>query len=201
MNAKNNRVNHDFQIVHFLVGSCHTPDGAYALLCDLHEDRTNALNQLEPAELRTQAKMLRANRVIEQNQDQADVLLARAEVAEIDGWRECNERNIAAAKAELAFIEKCMATIDPHRKWRDLPLPEAHEAAQREEWAVELLRRAENFLLTQGTIPADEFNTMRCHPDFEKLIYPEVTRISEEIKGNRFVPSQSHVVALLAAPE
>ena len=47
MNAKNHKQNTNFQIVYFLVGSCHTPDGAYALLCELREERLLATNSYE----------------------------------------------------------------------------------------------------------------------------------------------------------
>ena len=39
MISKNHRQNHDFQILYFLIGSCHTPDAAYALCQELREER------------------------------------------------------------------------------------------------------------------------------------------------------------------
>jgi hypothetical protein len=176
MHAKNNRQNHDFQIAYFLAGDCHTPDGAYALLCDLKEDRENALGLVESAQLREQAKRLRAQKLLAST-DEADQLEGRADISEIEALAATTRRNVAAAKAELATIEKCMEILQPMRLYRHLSDAQAHEAAQRVEWKFELIRRAENFLMTQGTIPADHFNTMRLHPDFKSDILPALANV------------------------
>ena len=183
MHAKNNRLNHDFQIAYFLAGDCHTPDGAYALLCDLKEDRTNALALVESTQLREKAKRIRAERKLEST-DEAEVLEAQADLSEIAAVEETVRRNIAAARAELETIEKCIAVLQPMRAYKHLPDPQAHEAAQREEWKLELIRRAENFLMTQGTIPADHFNTMRLHPDFKSDILPALANVKTLVIGN-----------------
>ncbi|MGE0528922.1 MAG: hypothetical protein AB7G93_08475 [Bdellovibrionales bacterium] len=178
MHYKTNRLNHDFQIAYFIAGSCHTPDAAYGILCDLREDRNNALKMFEGAKLREEARRVRARKKLE-SQDEADRLEARADLADIEAMKESTRMNYEAAVAELAFIEKCMAVIQPHRKFKHLPDPEAHEAAQREEWKYELIHRAENFLLTSGTIPPDHFTTMRQHPDFQSEIWPAIQEIRE----------------------
>ena len=98
MHAKNNRVNKNFQILHFLAGSCHTPDGAYSLLKDLQEDREMALSQIESNELKKQAKIIRAHRLIA-SEDAADQLEGKAELAEINNNRQFANRNI---KLDLA---------------------------------------------------------------------------------------------------
>jgi hypothetical protein len=69
-----------------------------------------------------------------------------------------------------------MARIQPYRQYAHLPDAEAHEACQREEWRLELEARAQNYLLTAGTIPADHFATMRQHPDFSSHIMPAIHR-------------------------
>ncbi|MEM0174124.1 MAG: hypothetical protein QXI16_06445, partial [Sulfolobaceae archaeon] len=48
-----------------------------------------------------------------------------------------------------------------------------------EEWKWELLSRAENFLLSQGMIPPDHFDTMRHHPAFKTEILPVIMEITE----------------------
>lgn len=201
MHSKTNRENHNFQILHFLVGGCHTVDGAYALLCDLLESRSDALAFSKATALRSQAKARRAALVIERNDDEIAVLDARADLAEVEATRETGERCVAAAIAEIAFIKDCMERLESHRKFKALSLPEAHEMAQREEWCGELIRRGENFLVTQGTIPADEFNTMRCHPDFDSVIYPALNLVKGDIKAGKFVLNHSQVSALLPAPD
>ena len=67
-----------------------------------------------------------------------------------------------------------MAELEPQRKYKHLPLLEATEAAQPEEWALEFKHRAENYLLSIGTIPADQLEAMRKHPDFDAVILPHI---------------------------
>lgn len=173
MHAKNNRVNKNFQIAYFLAGSCHTPDGAYSLLKDLQEDREMALGQLESCELRQQAKIVKAQRMIDSGEPEL-VLEGQADLAEIKNSEIFSKRNIKAAYEELDFINKCIDKIQPHRCFKNLPDPEAHEAAQYNEWKMELIDRAENYLLTVGTIPTDHFTTMRQHPAFATEILPAI---------------------------
>ena len=173
MNAKNNRRNHNFQIRHFLAGSCHTPDGAYALLCDLLEDRELSLAEAAAHALRTEARTIRARRRCE-DEDEAEQLEGQAELAEIQAHAVLVERNIAGARAEVACIRDCMADLAERRRFAHLPDPEAHEAAQHDEWLLELIHRAQNHLATTGTIPPDQFSTMRQHPAFEAAILPAI---------------------------
>ncbi len=194
MHSKTNRTNHDFQIVHFLVGACHTADGAYALLCDLHEDRDNALKSFEASHLREKAKILRANKVLNNSTDEAEKLEARADIVEIEALSATVARNLAAAKAELTTIETCMARIEHLRRFKHLPAAQAHEAAQADEWKFELINRAENHILTTGRIPTDHFATMRMHPAFESDIYPAVRNIETAIlqgKAGDYVTTKS----------
>ena len=201
--GKNNRRNHDFQIQAFLVGSCHTPDGAYSLLCDLREDRSDALAQAKAGALRTEAKIVRARRQLACT-DEAERLEAQADIAEIEAMHETLEKNLAAARAELAFIDACIAKLQPHRRFAHLPDPEAHEAAQRDEWRLELEYRAQNFLLTAGTIPHDHFASMRQHPDFESYLLPAIERIRGELAEGRMdfrLGNTEPVAALLRGPD
>lgn len=176
MHYQTNRVNHDFQIKYFIAGSCHTPDAAYAILCDLKENRSDAIKSFEASKLREKAKRIRAQRLIDSN-DEADQLEGQADIVEIDAMSETVEKNLAAAIAELKTIQSYMDALEPHRIYAHLPLPEAHEAAQQEEWKLELMHRAENSLLTTGTIPADHFVTMRMHPEFKSAILPRIEEI------------------------
>lgn len=173
---KTNRVNHDFQIVHFLAGSCHTPDGAYALMRDLQEDRSDAIKHVKASKLREAAKRIRAERLL-QSEDPAVRLEGEADIAEIDGSLETFERNYTAAIAELEFISLCIERLQPLRKYAHLPDAQSHEAAQQEEWRLELIRRAENYLITTGTISTDHYATMRMHPEFASSILPAIVEI------------------------
>lgn len=177
MHYKTNRLNHDFQIAYFIAGSCHTPDAAYAILHDLKEDRANAIKVFEATKLREQAKIMAAHHTIENSRNQIEVLNARADLLEIQAMEETTKANYDAAVAELAFIEKCIEKVQPLRKYSHLSDSEAFEAAQRDEWKYDLIHKAENFLVTSGTIPTDHFATMRMHPDFTTDILPAIDNV------------------------
>ena len=184
MNSKNNRRNHDFQIAYFLAGSCHTYDSAYSLLCDLKEEREMALAQLESSNLRQQAQIIKANKMIN-SENEDEQLEGKAIIADINNNKKFAESNINAAIKELEFINKCIEKIQPLRKYSNLPDDEAHEAIQCEEWRLELINRIENSLLATGQISIDEFSTLRKHPEFTTHILPEIDRIKDIIsKGD-----------------
>jgi len=200
MHYKTNRLNHDFQLAYFLAGSCKTPDAAWSLLCDQAEDRETALKTVRAGQLREKAKRLKAEAIIASDAPEWEKLEAEADVVELDAMMEMNQRNIAGAEAELAMIHKLQARLEPLRKYAHLPAAEAHEAAQAEEWKLELIYRAENFMLTQGAIPADHFDTMRMHPAFKTEIFPAIETLNrrvEEAKRNK----QSLISVLPDAPE
>lgn len=187
MNSQNNRRNHNFQIENFLAGSCHTPDGAYALLCDLRDDRKDSLAQAEVGALRTKAKIIRAERSLD-SLDEAERLEAQADIEEIKAHEETLQKNIEAARAELKFINECIEKVQPHRRFSHLSDPEAHEAAQHDEWRHELEYRAVNFLLTAGTIPHDHFASMRQHPDFHEHILPHIEKAKALMSSGNVEP-------------
>ena len=182
MNSKPHRNNCNFQLKHFMAGSCHTPDGAWALLYDQKIDIGVKIEHTKAQGLRRQAKMMAAQAVLDDpNSTEVERLNAEADILEcnsvIEGW----SKNLQAAENEYAYICKLMGELEPLRKYGHLPLLEANEAMQQEEWLGELKTRAENFLLTAGTIPHDHLNTMRCHPDFETEIVPHIEAISAKV--------------------
>lgn len=182
MNSKPHRNNCDFQLKHFMAGSCHTPDGAWALLYDQKIDIGVKIEHTKAQGLRRQAKMMAAEAVLaDPNSTEVQRLNAEADMLEcnsvIEGW----SKNLQAAENEYAYICKLMDELEPLRKYKHLPLLEANEAMQREEWLGELKTRAENFLLTAGTIPHDHLNTMRCHPDFEAEIVPHIEAVTMKV--------------------
>jgi len=194
MHYKTNRLNHDFQIAYFIAGSCHTPDAAYAILCDLRDDRANALKTHAAGKLREKAKRLRAEKML-MSDDEATRLEGQADLTEADAMADTAIACYDAAVAELAMIERCMAAVETHRKFAHLPLPKAHEAAQSEEWKLELIHRAENHLLTTGTIATDHFATMRLHPEFHSSILPainEIRRLMGEPGGQGLLLNNPH---------
>lgn len=180
MHYKTNRLNHDFQIAYFLAGSCQTADAAYALLNDLKEDRSNAIKMFEAHKLREQAKIGRAQRILASDTaDEFEKLEAQADLSEIGAMSETTRNNYNAAVAELEFIEKCQAALLPFRKYAHLPDPIAHEAAQQEEWKLQLVHTAESFMLSGGAIPHDHWSTMRMHPEFSTGILPAIEKTKQ----------------------
>lgn len=197
MHYKTNRLNHDFQIAYFIAGSCQTPDAAFSILCDLEEDRSNALNSFGAHSKRDQAKIKRSEAKIAELKTQvcanefdreaieADILDAEADIEEMRALAGTTQRNYDAALAELAFIQKCKEALQPLRKFAHLPDAEAHEAAQHEEWKLQLIHTAENHLLAGHAIPPDHFATMRMHPSFTSEILPGVDRLTEVLTAAR----------------
>lgn len=182
MISKNHHQNTNFQILYFLAGSCHTPDAAYCLLLDLREERDRAIKSYQVSKIKEKAKIIRINRLIN-SEDEADRLDGEAQLLEIKNNIEQGEILYKAAVDELAFIDECLAKIKPYCKYKDLPDDEACQAMQQEEWKLELIHRAENELLTTGTISAEQFNNMRMHPEFQTVIFPQVNNIVETLKN------------------
>lgn len=182
MNSKPHRTNANFQLKHFMAGSCHTPDGAWALLYEQRLDISVKIEHTKAQGLRRQARMMEAEAVLENPAStQIERLNAEADLLECNSAIEAWSKNLEAAENEHAYISKLMDDLEPLRKYKHLPLLEANEAMQREEWLGELKTRAENFLLTAGTIPHDHLNTMRCHPDFEAEIVPHIEAITMKV--------------------
>jgi hypothetical protein len=185
MNSKPHRNNSDFQLKYFLAGSCTTPDGAWCLLYGQMIDREQVVNDIEAHTIKRQVKKLKAQKVIDsETSDAIEKLEAQAELIELKNGQYIFDMNAEAARQELATIKKLMAEIEPFRKYAHLSVLEASEASQQEEWLGELKLRAENFLMTQGSIPHDHLNTMRCHPDFKMELVPYIQNIFIQMSKN-----------------
>lgn len=180
---KTHRQNHNFQIAYFIAGSCHTPDGAYAILQDLRDDRVAALANYEVSVLRQEAKKISLREIISGSRTTVvQKTNAQADLQEIENNETTGEVLHDAAVDELKFIDKCIAAIQPLRKYAHLPDPESHEAAQKEEWKLELIHRAENSMITTGTVSPADFATMRMHPEFTTEIFPRIKEIQASLK-------------------
>lgn len=177
---KTNRLNHDFQIRHFLAGSCFTADAAYGLMCDLEDDRVMALNAAKVSSLRSEAMKLRIDARI-RSKDAADAIEAQADILEYELSQDLSNRNIAAAEAELKTIRDLKMQLEPLRRFAHLPLAQAHEAAQQEEWKLHLLYTAQNMMMSQGSISHDYIGTMRQHPEFESAMLPLIDTWRAEV--------------------
>ena len=177
MISKFHKQNTNFQIAYFLAGACHTPDGAYILLRELREERQAAVDNYKVQELKDKAKEIRANKLLQG--DEAEKLEGQAELLELENNKKTGEVLYQAALDEITFIDKCLVAIEPLRVYKNLSDGEANEAAQWNEWKFELMRRAENLMLTTGGISPDQFTTMRMHPDFQTEILPRINEIKK----------------------
>lgn len=178
MNSNPHRNNSDFQLRHFLAGSCFTPDGAWMLMYGQMIDREAVIKSCEAQRIRRDAKIMDAQAVInDPHVSQTDKMRAQADIIEADAHYYTWSTNLEAAKMELATIKQLMAELEPHRKYAHLPLLEANEAAQRDEWLGEFKNRVENFMFSTGTIPEDHLRAMRNHPDFQSALLPHIQEV------------------------
>jgi Zn-dependent M16 (insulinase) family peptidase len=182
MVSKFHKQNTDFQIAYFLAGSCHTPDAAYILLKELQEERQRAVDNYQVQKIKDKAKELRAKEKLN-SKDEAERLEAEAELLELENNRKTGKVLYDAAVDEITFIDHAIAAIEPLRKYKDLPDEQVNELVQREEWLYELKERAENYMLTMGTIPADHLSTMRQHPDFKKELVPYIKTLRQALSA------------------
>jgi hypothetical protein len=180
MHSAPHRNNSDFQLRYFIANNCHTADIAW---CVLYEQKLDIFTKLEATKaklVRRKAKKLEINKKLK-SASEIDRLNAQADLIDWESGEGMLEMAIKGAEQELATIESIMAELEPQRKYGHLPVLEASQAAQREEWLLEFKRRTENYLLSIGTIPEDQLNAMRNHPDFEAEIVPHVKQVSYQI--------------------
>jgi len=177
--------NSNFQIRNFLAGKCHTADEAHRMLCELYEERDVAIKNAEATDLRTQAKVLRAELAVRDSTTEADKLEAKADLVEVNAFKIQGMAVLAQAIRERDYIQSLLDEVQPFRKYGHLPDEEAHQLIQEEEWKIELMWRAENFLTSQGTIPHDHLSTMRLHPSFEAELMPYVQQLSNKLESRQ----------------
>jgi hypothetical protein len=182
MLTKNHKQNTNFQIAYFLAGSCHTPDAAYALLLDLREERQAAVDNYHVCQIRDAAKELKAKKLLEST-DEVDKLNGEADMLELSNNRRTSLVLFKAASEEIEFINRCIAALQPLRRYAHLSDQEANEAVQDQEWKLELLHRAENALITTGNVPVDHFATMRMHPAFQAEIMPRIKEMTAMLQS------------------
>lgn len=180
MHSAPHRNNSDFQLRYFIANNCHTADVAW---CVLYEQKLDIFTKLEATKANLVRRKVRKLEIDEKLQSTNEIDRLNAQADLID-WESCEgmlEMAIKGAEQELTTIESLMAELEPQRKYGHLPVLEASQAAQREEWLLEFKRRTENYLLSIGTIPEDQLNAMRNHPDFEAEIVPHVKQVSYQI--------------------
>jgi len=199
MHAAPHRNNSDFQLRHFIAGSCHTADGAWAILYNQKLDIEIKLATTKAQILRREVRRVELSSRVPNND--LETKLIEADWIEFRSTDGLLELAIEGAERELETIKSLMDEYAPHRKYGHLPVLEATEAVQREEWLLEFKNRVENYLLTQGTIPHDQIEAMRQHPDFESKIIPHIKTMMISISQAKYsveaiVGNESRVLRL-----
>jgi len=184
MHSSPHRNNSDFQLRYFMANNCHTADIAWCVMYEQKLDIQIKLESTKAKLLRRKARLLEIERELE-SPDPIKQLNAQADLIEWQSGDGMIEMAILGAEQELATITSIMDELEPQRKYADLPILEAAQAAQREEWMLEFQRRTENYLLSIGTIPEDQLNAMRSHPDFESNLVPFITETINKIGVNK----------------
>ena len=185
MNNHPHRNNSDFQLRHFIAGGCHTADGAWNVLYEQMLDVQIKLEHTKAQVLRREARRLDLEQSLKSSElTPSDMLRVKADLMDWQSAEGLNELAIAGAERELATIKSLMAELEPHRKYGHLPLLEATEAAQRDEWREEFKSRIETYLISQGTIPEDQLRAMRNHPDFMTDLVTHIRRVSAMLESS-----------------
>ncbi len=149
-------------------------------------DLESKLRHADAQRLKREAKIAAAEETLtDESAPKSARLEAQAAIIEANADVPVWEMNLQAARDELATVEQLMSELEPFRKYAHMPLLQANEACQREEWLLELQERAENFMISHGHIPHDQLQNMRYHPDFEARIVPHIQMIAENLKASR----------------
>lgn len=158
--------------------------GAWSILYGQKIDIESKLANQDVQRLRREAKIAESKAVLSNAfSTEADKLNAEADIMECNSNVAIWLLNWDAARVELNTINTLMAELEPMRKYSHLPVLESTEACQQEEWKLELMARAENHMLSCGTIPAEELRFMRNHPEFLTEIAPHIERLNYEISN------------------
>lgn len=177
MHSAPHRNNSDFQLRHFVAGSCYTADGAWSLLYNQLLDIQIKHAHTKANLIRRKAKGLELDKQLAEAVTEIDKLKIEADLLDFQSGDGLLELALAGAEKELETIKSLMAELEPQRQYAHLPLLEATEAMQRLEWLGEFKSRVENYLLTQGTIPQDQLEAMRKHPDFKNVLVPHINQV------------------------
>jgi hypothetical protein len=167
-----------------MANNCHTADVAWCLMYEQKLDMQIKLNSTKANLLRRKARKIEIEERLSSSKE-SDRLLAQADLMEFESNNGLLELAIEGAESELETITKIMEELEPQREFGHLPILEASQAAQRKEWLLEFQRRTENYLMSIGTIPEDQLNAMRSHPDFETQIVPYVQLTMSKINESK----------------
>ena len=168
--------NSNFQIEAWIAGKAHTAWEKYRLLCNQLENRQMALAQVEAAAIRQKAQVAKLNH-LKTIGIEWEVLEVEANLLEAASNREVGDRCIESARQEVEFIKSLIAQLEPQleaTRVNGYTDQQMFQHNQSDEWAAELLHRAENHYISRifGGFPPDQIDAMRSHPQFETKILP-----------------------------
>jgi len=173
---------------------------------ELYEDRDVSIKNAEASKLRSEAKRKRAQHIIDSEANEVEKLEAQADLVELVAFEDQGKAVLEAAIKERDYIQSLIDKIQPYRKFPHLSDYDAAQAAQSEEWKLELIWRAENFLASTGSIPSDHLSTMRLHSAWEQEILPAIQKIQHTMlegtkTGNPYLPVHQPGIPLLTFNE
>jgi hypothetical protein len=176
--------NSQTQIRAWIVNKAHTPWEKYRLLCNQLENRKQALSQVEASEKRRQARLAEF-KYLQEHGTEWEKLEAEAEILEAEAGRELSNSCIEAARQEVEFIELLIQELEPDLEATRISGyddQQMFQFIQEEEWARELIHRAENHYISRifGGFPAEQIDAMRSHPQFESHILPALKQMHRE---------------------
>jgi hypothetical protein len=176
--------NSNLQIQAWIANKAHTIWEKYRLLCNQLENRKQALGQVKASEKRRQAKLAKFA-YLQEHGTKWEKLEAEAEMLEAEAGQSLSESCIQAAQQEVEFIESLIKQLEPQLERDRIPGysdEQMFQHCQEEEWAKELLHRAENYYISRifGGFPPEQIDAMRSHPQFESRILPELKQMHRE---------------------
>ena len=133
MHSAPHRNNSDFQLRHFIAGSCYTADGAWALLYNQLLDIQIKHEHTRANVVRRKIKALEFEKRMAEAIDEIGRLTVEADLIEFRSGDGLLELALAGSEKELETIRSLMDELEPQRKYANLPLLEATEAAPRVE--------------------------------------------------------------------
>lgn len=173
--------NSNFHILTQIVGTRNTPDEAYRVLFFELEEKLNAYAQAEASVLRSEAELDELAR-LKKSRTRNEAITATADEYEYLANQSRHRGAMDRCEQTIRFITDLMAEIRPMCKYVGrYPDAEAFELCQSEEWALEHVKRAKCFLVTQGTIPFNYFEGMLVHPHAATFILPAISDLMGQL--------------------
>ncbi len=178
MAFKSYRTNTNFDILHFVGKDAYTPDGKYVLYVAQRNVLKENYTRFLIAQKRKQARIQDLKRTVEQGSyavgTTGRAFDASLEIEELEASDENDRLNLEGGRAEIEFYDKIIAQLEPMCKYIHLGLIAQQEAVQEEEWLLEFVERARNYIQSVGHVPADQLSAMKAHPRFKESILPEI---------------------------